>query len=68
MKVLVTGATGFIGSFVAEYFASQGFEVRCTIRKSSNLRWVKDRGYELVETDFNSPQNLKSAVVGVDYV
>ncbi|QLH53936.1 MAG: hypothetical protein CH6_2409 [Candidatus Kapaibacterium sp.] len=68
MKVLVTGATGFIGSFVAEYFASQGFEVRCTIRKSSNLRWVKDRGYELVETDFNSPQNLKSAVVGVDYI
>lgn len=68
MKVLVTGATGFIGSFVAEYFASKGFDVRCTIRKSSNLRWVQDKGFELVETDFETPENLKSSVEGVDYI
>ncbi|MGB9851996.1 MAG: NAD-dependent epimerase/dehydratase family protein [Candidatus Kapaibacteriota bacterium] len=68
MKVLVTGATGFIGSFAAEFFLSKGYDVRCTIRKSSNLRWVKDKGYELVETDFESIESLKAAVVDVDYV
>ncbi len=68
MDVLVTGATGFIGSFVAEYFASRGFNVRCTIRKSSNLQWVRDKGYELIETDFSSADSLRKAVVDVDYV
>ncbi|MFN3306820.1 MAG: NAD-dependent epimerase/dehydratase family protein, partial [Candidatus Kapaibacteriota bacterium] len=68
MDVLVTGATGFIGSFVAEYFASRGYNVRCTIRKSSNLQWVKDKGYELIETDFSSADSLRKAVVDVDYV
>jgi nucleoside-diphosphate-sugar epimerase len=44
MEVLVTGATGFIGSFVAEYFASKGYSVRCTVRPTSNLRWVENKG------------------------
>lgn len=68
MEVLVTGATGFIGSFVAEYFLSNGFKVRCTIRKTSNLRWVENKNYHLVETDFESPENLRKAVEGVDYI
>lgn len=68
MKVLVTGATGFIGSFVAEYFAFKNFEVRCTIRKSSNLQWVKNRSYDLVETDFSTADSLRKAVENVDYI
>ncbi|MCX7908264.1 MAG: NAD-dependent epimerase/dehydratase family protein [Ignavibacteria bacterium] len=68
MEVLVTGATGFIGSFVAEYFQSQGFKVRCTVRKTSNLRWVKDRGYQLFLSEFESPESLQNAIEGVDYV
>jgi len=68
MNVLVTGATGFIGSFVAEYFLEKGFNVRGTIRKTSNLRWVKDKGYTLIETDFESPESLRKCVEGVDYI
>lgn len=68
MEVLVTGATGFIGSFVAEYFLNNGFSVRCTVRKTSNLRWVKDKNYRLIETDFESPENLRNAVADVDYI
>ncbi len=68
MEVLVTGATGFIGSFVAEYFLAKGYKVRCSIRRTSNLRWVKDKAYHLIESDFETPENLKEAVSGVDYV
>ena len=68
MEVLVTGATGFIGSFVAEYFASKGYSVRCTVRPTSNLRWVENKGYKLVYSNFESPENLKEAVEGVDLV
>lgn len=67
MKVLVTGATGFIGSFVAERFKKEGFDVRCSVRQTSNLRWVEDKGYELIKTDFNSIDNLRYVVEDVDY-
>lgn len=68
MKVLVTGATGFIGSFVAEYFLNEGCDVRCTVRPTSNLRWLKDKPFTIVETTFETPESLKEAVEGVDYI
>lgn len=68
MKALITGATGFVGSFTAEYFKRQGIEIRCTIRRTSNLRWVEGKGYELIESDFESIESLRPAVENVDYV
>lgn len=68
MKVLVTGATGFIGSFVAEYFLNEGFDVRCTVRPTSSLRWLKDKPLTTVETTFETPESLQEAVQGVDYI
>lgn len=43
MKVLVTGATGFIGSHVADLLINMGHDVVCTVRKSSNLRWLEGK-------------------------
>ncbi len=68
MKVLVTGATGFVGSFVAERFLTEGFEVRCVVRQTSNLRWLKDKPFEVIFSDFRSAESLKSAVENVDFV
>jgi nucleoside-diphosphate-sugar epimerase len=68
MKALVTGATGFIGSQIVDYLLERGYEVRCTIRKSSNLRWLKDKPIELVEASLNDKEALKKAVQGVDYI
>lgn len=42
MKVLVTGVTGFLGSNLANYFLSKGYEVHSLIRKDSNLWRVKN--------------------------
>ena len=67
-RVLVTGATGFVGSHVAEAFVEAGHEVRCTVRSSSNLRWIGDLLAERVPADLESPGDLTEAVRGVDVV
>jgi nucleoside-diphosphate-sugar epimerase len=68
MKVLVTGATGFIGSYVAEKLLEKGYNVRCLIRKTSNLRWIKDKNYELIEGSLSDINSLENATKDIDYI
>jgi len=68
LKALVTGATGFIGSHVVDLLLSKGFEVSCTIRKTSNLRWLEGKPLKLVEASFSDVESLKKATVGIDYI
>ena len=41
MNVLVTGAPGFIGSFLVEELVRQGYAVTCLVKKTSDLRWIR---------------------------
>ncbi len=42
MRVLVTGASGFLGSHVAEQLLANGHEVRCLVRRSSKVDHLKE--------------------------
>ena len=68
MNVLVTGATGFIGSFVAEKLLEKNYNVRCLIRSTSNLRWLEGKDYELVEGSLSNIDSLETATKNVDYI
>ena len=63
MKVFMTGATGFVGSFLAETLCQANHEVRCLVRKESNLRWIADLD---VECYYGSLFDLDSLVRGME--
>jgi len=68
LKALVTGGHGFIGSFLVEKLLKENFSVRCLVRKTSDLRWIKDLPVELITGDITESQTLPHAVEGVDYI
>jgi len=68
MKVLITGSNGFIGSHLVERLLNDGYQVRCLVRKTSDLRWINNLPVEMVFGDIAELSSLLSAVVDIDYV
>lgn len=66
MNVLITGATGFIGSHVAEALVAEGHDVRVLVRASSDTRWLD--ALDVQRRTAGSNGELASAVEGVDAV
>jgi nucleoside-diphosphate-sugar epimerase len=53
-NILITGASGFIGSFLVEEGLKQGFQVYAGIRRSSSRAYLQDPGINFIEFDFSS--------------
>ncbi|MGE3800590.1 MAG: NAD-dependent epimerase/dehydratase family protein [Candidatus Kapaibacterium sp.] len=68
MNVLITGATGFIGSHLAEELHRKGHNLRVLIRETSNLRWIEHLPIEKVVGGLSDSASLEKAVEGVDYI
>lgn len=66
--LLLTGATGFVGSHAAEALHAAGHELRCTVRASSSLRWIRHLPVDTVEADLRDGPALRRALEGVDRV
>ena len=58
-KVLVTGASGFIGSFIVEEALRRGFEVWAAVRRSSSRQFLQDERIHFIELDLGSEERLK---------
>lgn len=68
MKVLVTGANGFLGSHVAERLAREGHAVRALLRRTSDRSFLEGIEYEEALGDVRQPETLPAAVEGVEAV
>lgn len=62
--ILVTGATGFIGSAVTRRLIRQGYSLRLLRRPNSNRSNIDGLDAEVVEGDLLEPESLKRAVRG----
>jgi len=65
---LVTGATGFIGSFIAEDLVKRGEHVKALVRDTSDTRFLEKLGVEIFRGDLNDHDSIYEAVKGVDKI
>ncbi len=69
MKVLVTGASGFLGGHVAELLSARGDTVRALVRSTSNRKHLqKLANVELFEGSVEEAERVRQAVDGVDAI
>jgi uncharacterized protein YbjT (DUF2867 family) len=68
VKVLVTGATGFVGPKVANAIVDAGHDVRVLERKPGSWSEAGIRCQEAVQGDMVDPESLRQAVAGREVV
>lgn len=68
IPVLVTGATGFVGSHLVEALVGRGAAVRALVRRTSDVSLLERLGVERYEGGLEDPAALARAVEGVDIV
>ncbi len=67
-KILVTGATGFIGSHLTERLVEADNDVTCLVRKTSNLKWIKGLNVKLIYADCSDKESLEGVLGKFDYI
>lgn len=69
MKVLVTGAAGFLGGHLVDMLVERGDDVRAMVRPVEDASHIRTlAGVEIVHGDLTDAESLKRAVQGVERV
>jgi nucleoside-diphosphate-sugar epimerase len=65
---VVTGANGFVGSHLVDLLLENNYRVRCLTRKSSDLKWLKDKDVQIIDSGLMDKDGLRKAFQGADYI
>jgi len=67
MKILVTGASGFIGSFIVEEALRRGMETWAAVRPTSSRAYLTDERIHFLELDLSSRERLCEQLRGYEF-
>jgi len=65
---VVTGANGFVGSHLVDYLLTKDFEVRCIVRKSSNLQWLDGKNLKIYDCGLFDKNGIREAFKDANYI
>lgn len=68
MKIFITGATGFVGTRLVHRLAQTEHQLRCLVRRSSQVKYLKETGAVLVVADLSDRDSLRTGMKGCDWV
>ncbi len=62
--IALTGATGFLGSHIADTLLERGYRVRASVRATSSLRWLEGKSVETLPVDLTDPGDCRRFLQG----
>ena len=65
MKILVTGASGFIGSYIVEEALRQGMETWAAVRPTSSRKYLQDERIHFINLNLSSEEELEDSAFAV---
>jgi len=68
MRVMITGATGFIGSHIVRDLCKNNLEIGCVVRKSSKISNLETLPVEILDADIRDRSGIENALKGYDFV
>lgn len=68
MRVVLTGANGFVGSHILENLLKVQYEVVCPVRKTSNLKFIENCNAIIKYGDLSDPVFLDQVISNADIV
>lgn len=66
-NILVLGGSGFLGSHLVESLHSQGYEIRCLVRRTSDISLLKSKA-EIIYGDVFEEESIRKALSGTEVV
>ncbi len=60
-KILITGATGFIGKYIVEHALKNNFEVYIAVRKTSSIKRINAFKFHTIQVDFSSEETINAS-------
>ena len=73
-KVLIVGAGGFVGGFIAQEALSRGYEVWAGVREGTSRRYLQEPELKFSVLDYEGPEELRESLAktapegGWDYI
>ena len=67
-RILVIGASGFVGGYLTRQLLAEGYEVRCLVRNPDKVKELSELGCEIVKGDLSDLSSVQHALESVNAV